>query len=107
MWLAGDAGHITGPAGMQSMNVGLREADELTGILAAVLRDRAPVEKLQEYSQKRLEEWQFLLGIEGGLAPKPGADPWIGQNAGRLLPCIPASGDDLAALAAQVGLEPK
>jgi len=105
MWLAGDAGHITGPAGMQSMNVGLREADELAGILATVLRDRAPEEGVREYNKKRLEEWQFLLGIEGGLVPKPGADPWVAQNAGRLLPCIPAAGDDLEALAAQIGLE--
>ena len=107
MWLAGDAGHITGPAGMQSMNVGFREADELAGILAAVLRDGASAEKLHQYNQRRLDEWRFLLGTEGRLAPREGADPWIAQNAERLLPCIPAARDDLAALAGQVGLEPK
>ena len=29
---------------------------------------------------------------------------WIKQRAERLLPCLPASGDDLDRLAAQVGL---
>ena len=33
LWLAGDAGHMTGPVGMQSMNVGLREANELARII--------------------------------------------------------------------------
>ena len=37
VWLAGDAGHLTGPAGMHSMNVGLREALDLAAILDGVL----------------------------------------------------------------------
>ena len=40
VWLVGDAGHVTGPVGMQSMNVGFSEACQLTGILAGILRDR-------------------------------------------------------------------
>jgi hypothetical protein len=34
----------------------------------------------------------------------PGADPWVGQNRARILACIPASGDDLEPLLAQIGL---
>jgi len=107
MWLAGDAAHITGPAGMQSMNVGLREADELAGTLAAVIRGEAPAAKLDEYGRERLDEWRFLLGIEGGLAPGEGTDPWVARNGARLLPCIPASGAELTALAGQIGLKPR
>jgi len=104
MWLAGDAGHITGPAGMQSMNVGFREARDLAEIVLGVLRDGKPLDGLAEYNQARLDEWRFLFGLEGGLKAGEAADLWIGQNALRLLPCIPASGERLAALAEQIGL---
>src|SRR5207244_9843887 len=38
-WLVGDAAHQTGPVGMQSMNVGLREAAELVGNVKKILRE--------------------------------------------------------------------
>ncbi len=104
MWLAGDAGHITGPAGMQSMNVGLREARDLAGILAGILRKEESPDALQRYNRERLAEWRFLLGLQGGLAPGAGADAWVSQHAAGLLPCIPAAGADLATLAEQIGL---
>jgi hypothetical protein len=34
----------------------------------------------------------------------PGADPWVGQRAARILSCIPASGEDLESLLTQIGL---
>lgn len=104
-WLAGDAAHMTGPAGMQSMNVGLREAEELTQAMAGPARRGANAEPLQEYSDRWLREWRFLSGLEGGLKPQAGTDPWIANNAARLLPCLPATGDDLAALAGQLKLD--
>src|SRR3954465_14231363 len=36
-WLVGDAAHLTGPVRTHSMNVGFREAHELTTALAQVL----------------------------------------------------------------------
>jgi 2-polyprenyl-6-methoxyphenol hydroxylase-like FAD-dependent oxidoreductase len=104
-WLVGDAGHMTGPAGIQSMNVGLREGRDLGEAIAAILNQDASMERLFDYDRMRQAEWRFLLGQEGTVTPKPSADPWVAAQAERLLPCLPASGADLAALMAQVGLE--
>ena len=105
MWLAGDAGHMTGPAGIQSMNVGLREAYDLANAVADVLQGKVSSERLERYNAERLAEWRFLLGLEGGLERGPSAEPWVRPYAKRLLSAFPASGEDLAALARQVGLE--
>lgn len=104
VWLAGDAGHMTGPAGSQSMNVGLREAAELAEIIAGALRDGQPLDRLQTYNQQRLTEWQQLLGVDGGLKPTDRTDPWIRQSAARLLPCLPATSSELASLVQPLGL---
>lgn len=104
-WLAGDAAHMTGPAGMQSMNVGLREADELANVMNRMLRDDPSPEPLESYNSRRLAQWRFLLGLEGGLKPTSATDSWIAEHAPRLLPCLPASGEELSALAGQLGLE--
>jgi NADPH-dependent dioxygenase len=103
-WLAGDASHLTGPVGAQSVNVGLREARELTGIIADILREGSSPERLDEYNRQRLAEWRALLGIEGGLSAGGDAHPWTAPYLSRLLPCIPASGASLSALAGQLGL---
>lgn len=104
-WLAGDAGHLTGPAGVQSMNVGLREAQDLAENLARVLKGDAPASVLDTYDEERRAEWRYLLGIEGGLTPTGATDSWVAERSDSLLPCIPASGEDLASLAGQLGLD--
>ncbi len=105
VWIAGDAGHLTGPAGMQSMNVGLREARELADMMTSVLGDRGPLDQLQEYGRRREAEWRCLLGLEGNLMPDELADPWVCQCSDRLLPCIPASCTELAGLVQQLRLK--
>jgi 2-polyprenyl-6-methoxyphenol hydroxylase-like FAD-dependent oxidoreductase len=105
VWLAGDAGHITGPAGVQSMNVGLREARDLAETIARILKGQGTMEDLEAYNRQRRAEWRFMLGMEEGLASTSETDPWIAARRERLLPCIPASGQDLAQLAKQLGLE--
>ena len=104
MWLVGDAAHIAGPVGAQSMNVGLREARDLTRILTGTLKGSGSITQLATFNDDRLAEWRALLGMEGGLVPSEGADRWVAANADRLLPCVPASGATLAALAGQIGL---
>jgi len=105
VWLAGDAGHMTGPAGSQSMNVGLREAGDLAGIIAAILRQGQSAGQLQTYNEQRLAEWRQLLGLDGGLKPDSQTDPWLRQHSVQLLPCLPATGPELARLAQQLGLQ--
>jgi len=105
VWLAGDAGHLTGPVGMQSMNVGLSEAKELADVMAGILRDGASAEQLEDYSRQRVAEWRCLLGLEGGLRPEDQTDPWVRQYSDRLLPCVPACAADLATLTQQLRLK--
>jgi 2-polyprenyl-6-methoxyphenol hydroxylase-like FAD-dependent oxidoreductase len=105
VWLIGDAGHVTGPVGVQSMNVGLREAEHLSKIIASVLGHGASTERLQSYDRQRTTEWRYLLGLEGELGCLEQTDPWVGQRADRLLSCVPASGADLDAMMQQLGLE--
>jgi 2-polyprenyl-6-methoxyphenol hydroxylase-like FAD-dependent oxidoreductase len=107
-WLAGDAAHMTGPVGGQSMNVGLREAAQLAEILAGNLRGSSSRDALAAYGSQRLNEWQQLLGVGGPhLATVGDVSPWIADRLERIVPCVPASGVHLAALVRQLGLEPK
>lgn len=104
-WLAGDAAHQTSPAGMQSMNVGLCEADDLARKLRQILREGAAPALLETYGANRRDEWQCLLGLTGGLRARAATDPWVAKRAARLLPCLPACGEELQRLAAQLGLD--
>lgn len=101
-WLAGDAAHQTGPVGVQSMNLGLDEATMLADQFTAILRGQAGLDSLAQYQHDRHQVWQQMLS--GALHPTQTASPWIRQRAGRILPCLPAGGTDLIALAAQLGL---
>jgi 2-polyprenyl-6-methoxyphenol hydroxylase-like FAD-dependent oxidoreductase len=105
VWLAGDAAHLAGPAGMQSMNAGLREAFDLASRIARVQRGKDGLDLLEEYGRERLAEWRFLLGQAGGLRAGGAASPFVARNAGRLLGCLPATGEDIHGLALQIGLE--
>jgi 2-polyprenyl-6-methoxyphenol hydroxylase-like FAD-dependent oxidoreductase len=104
VWLAGDAGHLTGPAGMQSMNVGLQEAKQLGDLIAGIVQRHESATQLEAYGAQRLTAWQSLLGLQGSWATDDATDAWIRQASARLLPCLPASGVDLSALASQLGL---
>ena len=103
VWLAGDAAHLTGPAGMQSMNAGLDEASDLASRLVRVLRGGEGRALLESYGGERLAAWRFLLGRQGGLRAAASTPPFAARNATRLLPCLPATGEDLGALAGQLG----
>jgi 2-polyprenyl-6-methoxyphenol hydroxylase-like FAD-dependent oxidoreductase len=105
VWLAGDAAHLTGPAGMQSMNAGLAEAHDLAARVKRIRGGQAGLDLLEAYGRERLADWAFLLGRKGGLRPGAAASEFVAQNAARLLPCLPATGSDLPPLAAQLGLE--
>ena len=69
-----------------------------------MLRLGNPATELERYEHERQAEWAFLLGRTGALAARPGANTWVAGHRRRLLPCLPASGTALAALAGQLGL---
>lgn len=103
LWLLGDAAHMTGPAGMQSMNVGLREAYELAQQVTAILRGQASPDVLETYHRQQTAQWRELLGLNGGLKASDQVAPWLRDSAEALLPCLPASGAELVELAGQLG----
>jgi len=104
VWLAGDSVHLTSPVGVQSMNAGLGEARDLADRMADILGGKSNVESLGEYDGGHRDRWRFLLGIDGDLPASNGADPWVRQRASRILSSVPATGDDLRRLLAQIGL---
>ena len=104
-WLAGDAAHQTSPTGMQSMNVGMCEAADLAETMTKILRRNAPLERLERYNEQWREEWQRLLGIKGTLRPLESSRQWTKERCGQLLPCLPASGDNMGSLLNSIGLQ--
>ena len=105
MWLAGDAAHLTGPVGGQSLNLGLREAADLAGRLTRIIKEGAAPSTLADYHDLYHREWRQLLALEGGLVAGAGAEAWAREHCAQLLPSIPATGEELADLARQVGLD--
>jgi len=92
VFLAGDAAHLTGPLGGQSMNVGLKEAGDLAARLARALAPGGTADALSDYESSRQAEWKMLFGAE---------TPY-GSRRALVLPCLPASGKDLEALLSQI-----
>jgi len=104
-WLAGDAAHQTGPVGVQSMNLGMAEGVALAETLGRILRGKAPASQLEACHREWQDEWRRLLGLSGGLQPRKDTSPWVRERCRRLLPCLPASRQDLGRLAGQLALD--
>jgi 2-polyprenyl-6-methoxyphenol hydroxylase-like FAD-dependent oxidoreductase len=104
-WLAGDAAHQTGPVGMQSMNMGMREGASLAAALRRILQENAPPGLLDAYNLEYRAEWEQLLGLKGDPKAGAAANAWVRGHCGRTPSCIPASGSELSLLLRQLGLE--
>jgi 2-polyprenyl-6-methoxyphenol hydroxylase-like FAD-dependent oxidoreductase len=108
VWLAGDSAHLAAPVGVHSMNSGIVEARELAVRMTRILRAGGDAAQLEEFAATTRDAWQRLLGAATSTGPRvralPGADPWVQRTAQRILACVPASGDDLEPLLAQIGL---
>ena len=106
VWLAGEAARLAGPIGVQSLNVGLREARDLARRLVRLVQpddEAAPAGLLASYGRERLLEWRRLLHAPA--VPRPGASPWAVRCAGRLPAALPATGPDLTRLLATLDLD--
>jgi len=101
-WILGDAAHLGPPVAVQSMNAGLFEAKTLAVELEAVVRSGASRERLTAWAKDRRAEFEPLLAH----APVAGAsaNPFVRENARVIGECLPASGEDRAALLGQLGL---
>jgi 2-polyprenyl-6-methoxyphenol hydroxylase-like FAD-dependent oxidoreductase len=102
--LAGDAAHQTTPVGVHSMNSGLIEAHELASRIARIQHEGEPPSILEQFAGESRAAWQCLLADDGGVRALAGADEWVRRSAARIAASIPASGDDLEPLLAQIGL---
>jgi len=104
-WLAGDSAHQTGPVGMQSMNIGFREATDLARALRQILRKSGPVDLLKAYDRAHRYEWQHLLRFNPPPSTLDSPAAWVQQHAARIVGSIPASGLELATLLNQIGID--
>ncbi len=86
------------------MNIGFREASDLTSRLTDVVKGKSPVESVQGYDDTWRKAWADLLRMSDQPVIAANASPWVRERAAQIPPCIPASGDDLKALLNQVGL---
>jgi 2-polyprenyl-6-methoxyphenol hydroxylase-like FAD-dependent oxidoreductase len=105
VWLAGDAAHITSPFGGQSTNSGLKEAHDLVEQMADCLSGASPVAALAQQGATREREWHKLLGFHVHFEVLPNAPSWLTEYARRIVPALPASGQDLRELLKQLGLQ--
>jgi 2-polyprenyl-6-methoxyphenol hydroxylase-like FAD-dependent oxidoreductase len=103
VWLAGDAAHSTSPFGGQSINGGLAEAYELVAHMADCIAGKEALEVLDLVAARREREWQRVLGF-AHLDAKPETLGWVLEHARRLVPALPASGQDLHSLLDQLGV---
>lgn len=104
VWLAGDAAHQAAPVGVHSLNSGLIEARELSARISQIKRSTGSPSLPQECAAATYDQWQRLLGAGRAVRALPGATPWVRAAAARIVTCIPASGEDLEPLLAQIGL---
>lgn len=103
VWLAGDAAHLAGPIGVQSMNAGLAEASALASAISrsGSSFDTAPFEA---YNENCLFHWRHLLGLSGNVETTGETPSEIASHREKLLACLPGYGRNLPRLAAQLGL---
>jgi len=87
----------TGPVTRTASAVQVRLSDRI-----ARVRSWNPPSLVEEFAIEARRSWQWLAGA----APHalPAADPWVRQAAPRIPACLPASGEDLDVLLAQIGL---
>ena len=104
VWLAGEAAHLTGPLGVQSLNVGLDEANELALRMGGALRQSERVDFGPDYDAKRQRQWRELLGLDERAALSSRSPGWTRRHFSRLIGCLPASEADLDDLLEQLRL---
>lgn len=106
VWLAGEAAHLTGPLGVQSLNVGLDEANELALRMADALRHPQRASFGEDYEAKRLLQWRELLGLEERAALSARSPDWARRHLQRMIACLPATEADLDDLLDQLRVQP-
>lgn len=106
VWLAGDAAHLAGPVGTQSLNEGIAEAERLASALAEAMgSDAVEPPSLPGYSDAALGEWRFLHGIDGPAVAAETTRDFFKTHAARLRGCLPATGGHLRKMGERIGVD--
>ena len=101
IWLAGDSAHLTSPVGVQSMNSGLVDAQELAWRLKELLTGDRGIDVLMSYEPERIAELRPLFKLED-LEPPAGADEWVKRLWAGIVTSMPATGEELSNLLGQL-----
>lgn len=101
IWLAGDSVHLTSPVGVQSMNSGLVDAQELAWRLKELLSGDRGEDVLMSYEPERMAELRRLFKLEDQ-EPPAGAAEWVRRLWPGILTSLPATGKDLTHLTAHL-----
>ena len=104
IWLAGDSAHAIPKAGTLSMNVGMREAYDLVEILSTDASEAERKKRLANYNRFRLAEWKYLLHLDHHLSASDQTAQWILRHHNSLIGNLPATGETLTLLLAQLHL---
>ena len=104
IWLAGDAAHTTPQASVLSMNVGIREAIDLVNCLSSAKTDSERQKALEQYNRTRKDEWQYLLDLDHHINAADTDAHWLLSHRSSLIGNIPASGETITELLAQIHL---
>lgn len=104
IWLAGDSAHMTPQAGILSMNVGMREAVDLVDRLSSGSTDAERQTALAGYNKQRLAEWEHLLDLDHHISAVDTTARWVLGHRSSLIGNIPATGETLSELLAQLHL---
>jgi len=105
IWLAGDSAHLAAPIGMQSMNLGIAEGIELSGLIADIIEGKAGPEVLDAYGARRHAEWHTLMGLDASLKGRASTNDLLKANLDKLLGCLPASLETLPKFIEAMDLE--
>lgn len=104
IWLAGDAAHMTPPAGMLSMNIGMHEAADLAERLSMDRSDEVRQFRLNAYNTDRSGEWRRLLDIDHRIVGHDATARWLLDHHENVVGNLPASGESLEAVLKQLHL---
>jgi 2-polyprenyl-6-methoxyphenol hydroxylase-like FAD-dependent oxidoreductase len=104
--LVGDSAHQTGPVGIQSMNIGLREGDHLARLLGEEGAIAHPERAVIAYDEACAAEWRWMLDARSREASFSVDEAWLRRHEEEILSSLPASGKLLRDLMSELRVLP-
>lgn len=106
VWLAGEAAHRVDPLAGRSLNEGLLEAERLAHRIASALDGTVPSASLGGAYEEEVRETLAPVVDPGRcFDPRRAQDPFLAESFGRIVPLLPAEGDELDRLSAELGFD--